>query len=48
MSQRNMYNCQDCESVFVVTVVETADDKHPTFCVICQSDKILKIEPNNE
>lgn len=48
MSQRNMYSCTDCDSIVVVTVVETGDDKQPLYCAICSSDKIIKIEPSND
>lgn len=47
MSQRNMYSCTDCDSIVVVTVVETRDEKQPIFCAICASDKIIKIEASN-
>jgi len=48
MSQRNMYNCTACDSVFVVTVVETSEERQPTFCPICNSNTIIKIEASND
>lgn len=43
MSQRSMHDCINCDSVYIVTVVDVQED-HAPYCPYCGTSTAIKIE----
>lgn len=48
MSDRALYRCNDCSSVYIITIIETKNDERPQYCITCGGSNIDKVEPQVE
>lgn len=47
MPQKELYECENCESVYILTVIDTTYDR-PIHCPCCGEAKVEKIEDPND